>query len=301
MTPVNPFQIEGKWFKGNLHTHTTGSDGDRSPAQIVEHYRKQGYDFLYLTDHNKVTQPAGLSSDEFLVMPGAELSGTGDENRYGYHLVALNIWETDGITTAMDAQEVIDRVRAKGGEVVVAHPYWSVLTMQDLLRLERYIGIEVYNTSCYYSIAKGHSLVHWDALLTRGRKVWGVAADDVHWHFNDHRPNDACGGWVMVKAPALTEQNILNALRNGCFYASNGPAMDDITAGEATVRARVSESRSINFIADYARGESFTSLDGKPLTKAEFKLRGKEKYLRVECVRADGQAAWSNPLWVKEL
>jgi len=294
----NPFKMDGKWYKGNLHTHTTSSDGDKSPREIVAHYHKQGYDFLFITDHEQVTNIAGLSSDDFLVMPGAELGAMGDEGGYGYHLVALNIWEKDGITTAMDAQAVIDAVCAKGGAVIVAHPYWSVLTIQDLLRLERYIGIEVYNTSCYFSIAKGHSLVHWDALLSRGRKVWGVAADDVHWHFNDHRPVDACGGWVMVKAPALTEQNVLNALRKGHFYASNGPIIHDVTVGGEIVIAKVSESRIINFIADCARGESFTSLDGRPLTSAEFKAKGKEKYLRIECVRADGQIAWTNPLWV---
>ncbi|NOZ20346.1 MAG: PHP domain-containing protein, partial [Planctomycetes bacterium] len=35
----NPFGTEGKWYKGNLHTHTTGSDGEKSPAEIVAHYR----------------------------------------------------------------------------------------------------------------------------------------------------------------------------------------------------------------------------------------------------------------------
>ncbi|HIE52199.1 MAG TPA: hypothetical protein EYP85_10605 [Armatimonadetes bacterium] len=296
----NPFAIEGRWFKGNLHTHTTNSDGDRSPVQIVEHYRNQGYDFLFITDHNRVTEVRGLSSADFLVLPGAELSAKGDEARNGYHLVALNIGDTEGLSPDLEAQEVIDRVREKGGEVVVAHPYWSALTIHDLLRLEGYIGLEIYNTSCFYSIAKGHSLVYWDALLARGCRVWGIAADDVHWHFNDHRPNDACGGWIMVKAPALTVDNILAALRQGHFYASNGPTIEAIRMGEQSITAQASKSRSINFIADGSRGESFTSLDGRPLSWAEFTPAGKEKYLRVECIRADGTAAWSNPLWLGE-
>ncbi|MEW6354945.1 MAG: CehA/McbA family metallohydrolase [Planctomycetota bacterium] len=293
-----PFKTEGNWYKGNLHTHTTGSDGDRSPAEIAAHYRAQGYDFLAITDHGKVTDIAGLSHDDFLVLPGAELSASGAEFNYGYHLVAVNIWEVDGLASNMDAQDVINAINAKSGIAIVAHPYWSALTIHDLMRLEGYIGIEVYNTSCWHSIGKGHSMIHWDALLSKGRNVWGMATDDVHWHFNDHRPVDACGGWVMVKAPALTEQNIVNALRAGQFYASSGPTIEDITVSDEIVAATVSPSRAIHFICDNGRGEAFTSPEGKPITSAEFKPKGKEKFLRIQTVAPDGGMAWSNPLWV---
>ena len=42
---------EGTYKKGNLHTHTTWSDGMHTPKETAEHYRSQGYDFLALTDH----------------------------------------------------------------------------------------------------------------------------------------------------------------------------------------------------------------------------------------------------------
>jgi len=295
----NPFEMEGNWYKGSLHTHTTGSDGEKSPEELAEHYRSQGYDFLYITDHGKVTDTDGLGSDDFLVLPGAELGASGDEGKRGYHLVALGIREADGLSSAMDAQEVIDGIGEKGGVAVVAHPYWSALTIHDILRLTGYIGIEVYNTSCDYSIGKGHSHVYWDGLLSRGRCVWGVADDDVHWHFNDHRPLDACGGWVMVRAPELTEGSVLDALRNGHFYASNGPMIDEISVGPDSVIAHASDSKTIGFIADASRGESFTSPEGKMLSSAEFRPRGGEQYLRVECTDCDGRTAWSNPLWVE--
>jgi predicted metal-dependent phosphoesterase TrpH len=44
------FLMEGKWYKGNLHTHTNNSDGVLSPAQMAEQYRAAGYDFLCITD-----------------------------------------------------------------------------------------------------------------------------------------------------------------------------------------------------------------------------------------------------------
>lgn len=38
-------------LRGNLHAHTTFSDGVRTPAALVEEYERRGYDFLAITDH----------------------------------------------------------------------------------------------------------------------------------------------------------------------------------------------------------------------------------------------------------
>ena len=45
-------EVEAKWWKGNLHTHTHWSDGDDYPEQIAKWYKTNGYHFLTLTDHN---------------------------------------------------------------------------------------------------------------------------------------------------------------------------------------------------------------------------------------------------------
>ena len=49
---------DGNWYKGNLHTHTTQSDGAVSPEEMMACYRKAGYDFLALSDHNRLTRVA---------------------------------------------------------------------------------------------------------------------------------------------------------------------------------------------------------------------------------------------------
>lgn len=45
---------EGTWYKGNLHTHTLWSDGDDYPEMIADWYKRNGYHFLGLSDHNKI-------------------------------------------------------------------------------------------------------------------------------------------------------------------------------------------------------------------------------------------------------
>ena len=60
---------EGTYKKGNLHTHTTWSDGMHTPKETAEHYRSQGYDFLALTDHWVYGIHPELNRDDFLLFP----------------------------------------------------------------------------------------------------------------------------------------------------------------------------------------------------------------------------------------
>ena len=46
-----PFDKPGQWWRGNLHTHSTVSDGKRPPEYVIAAYRDEGYDFISLTDH----------------------------------------------------------------------------------------------------------------------------------------------------------------------------------------------------------------------------------------------------------
>ncbi len=65
-------------LKGNLHAHTTFSDGRRPVAEVIARYREMGYDFLAITDHeDRVGEdywfniPSG--DDRLLVLAGIEL------------------------------------------------------------------------------------------------------------------------------------------------------------------------------------------------------------------------------------
>src|SRR2546430_883068 len=45
-----------RYWKGNLHTHSFWSDGDDSPEMIADWYRRHGYHFLTLSDHNVLSE-----------------------------------------------------------------------------------------------------------------------------------------------------------------------------------------------------------------------------------------------------
>ncbi len=298
MTPAsfaNPFKEDGSWFKGNIHTHTTNSDGALNTHQISLLYQSKGYDFLFITDHGKVTDVKELSDSfrgEFLVISGVELDIGESTVGTKYHLVGLNL---DRLIESDNPQSAINEISKEGGEVVIAHPYWSSLTINDLLKLDGYLGMEIFNTTCHFSVAKGDSAVHWDDLLIRGRFVFGFAVDDAHWHFNPHRPVDACYCWIMVKARSLKEESLMNSIRNGLFYSSNGPKIFTVDIDEKSVRVESSSARAINFITKNGIGERFTALN-EPIVDAEYKLKGIEKYLRIEVEDENGGTAWTNPI-----
>ena len=63
------FENEGKWFKGNLHMHTTLSDGRLDPDSARAEYRKAGFDFISITDHWRLSKsiPAEEGGDLYLI------------------------------------------------------------------------------------------------------------------------------------------------------------------------------------------------------------------------------------------
>ena len=99
----NPFTSPGQWYRANLHAHTTNSDGDLSPEDCAEFYRRAGYDILALTDHWCVSEvgarpavPPRTGSIRArqavpLVVPGVELDGGRPAQGTSYHIVGLNL------------------------------------------------------------------------------------------------------------------------------------------------------------------------------------------------------------------
>jgi hypothetical protein len=299
----NPFEADGIWFKGNLHAHTRRSDGDLEPGELARRYAEMGYHFLSITDHNKLTSLDDAERYGLLLIPGEEVGIGLSEAGTNFHFVIIGIkreWTKPQDVSSKDIQpqSFIDEVREQGGEVILCHPYWSQLTVHDIISLDGYIAVEIFNTSCHYSIGKGFSTTHWDDLLVRGRFVWGLAVDDAHFHFNEHRPADLCGAWVMVKCQALTEIDVLDALKRGMFYSSTGPQIYDVRIEDNRIWVRSSPVATITFISDNGKGERWTAIDSDTITEAHYTLRGSERFLRIECMDAYGNLAWTNPMGI---
>jgi hypothetical protein len=290
----NPFQEPGDWYKANLHTHTTASDGQADLIERVEQYGERGYAVLAITEHGVVSSAAHLSTKDLLVVDGVEVSVAPLRDTPLYHLVCLNIAQEATIPDAVDANDVIAWTREEGGESLVAHPYWSGNDARDLLALSGHVGIELHNASCC-EIGKATSTVHWDNVLARGARLPAVAVDDAH---SERRGPDLFGGWVELKMTELSVPAVLEALRTGCYYSSTGAQILGFHLQGDTVHLRCAPARQVRLIGSKWNGRGFWAAEDRPLTQVEAQVEKQWGYVRAEVVAADGTCAWSNPIYL---
>ncbi len=281
----NPYSgSEGTWYKGQLHSHSTKSDGDLSPAEAAARYAGLGFAFVALSDHHYVTK---LKGSGILVL-GQEYSKGSTESglEYNPHMNGINI--SYGPSESLSQQQRIDNIVSQRGIVVLNHPTTMFFSydLGDLTALRNYTAMEIYNG---YSdgVLAGNPVALWDDILSTGRIVWGTAGDDAH------AADDYGQGWIVVKVTGkLTTASVISAIKRGSFYASQGPTVEDIRFNGSTFSVSSPGADSISF---YGR-------DGRHLkTEAgghsNYTIDGSEGYVRAE-INDDGLKAWSQPVFV---
>ncbi len=293
----DPFSIAGQWFKGNLHVHTTASDGRMTPQETVASYAEHGYDFLSITDHEAVTETAGLDDKGMLLIPGIELGGGRTDLDSSYHMVAIGAKGPMEYDTQWSAQKLIDYGTENAEFVFMAHPYWLSLTLADMIDLDGCIGLEVYNTFCHHDVGRGESGELWDDLLARDKRMLGFAVDDAHG-----AELDAWIGYIMVKAPACEYDDIIEAIKAGSFYSSNGPTISNIKREGDRLLVECSPCQEVCAVcpAPGLGGTNWRTEQKPPLTEIELQLFEGSDPVRIECIDAEGNKAWSNPMWLPD-
>ena len=80
--------LGNKRYKINLHTHTTVSDGRKTPEEAARIYKEKGYDAIAITDHWKVGEERELEG--LKIFWGCEYDfGVDTTEERVYHIVAL--------------------------------------------------------------------------------------------------------------------------------------------------------------------------------------------------------------------
>jgi len=294
-----PFDRPGRFYRGNLHTHSTRSDGTLAPEAVVAAYRERGYDFLALTDHflprygYPITDTRAWRDAGFTTLLGAELHAPALEVGEPWHIVAVGLPPDFAPPDAAETGPALaGRAAAAGAFVGMAHPAWYSLTLDDALALEAAHAVEVYNVTCANLNDRADSWHLAEMLLARGRRLLAYAADDAHF---TARP-DAFGAWVQVRAEALDPDALLAALKAGHFYSSQGPELRDVAVVGDQLRVACSPVEAIYL---GGRGSPRAARFGDGLTGAEFALAPfGGGYCRVTVVDGAGRRAWSNPIWL---
>lgn len=306
MTQLPAFTAPGRFWRGNLHTHSTMSDGVLTPEEVCRRYAAEGYDFLALTDHfvgiwgYPIVDTVAMRTNRFTTILGAELHSGVMANGELWHILAVglppdftppNSPHFSPVAGQESGPEIAARAVAAGAFVAIAHPQWSGLTLADARSLSAAHAVEVYNHGCATGCDRPDGFAIADLLLTEGRRLSMVATDDAHFSEPDH-----FGGWVMVKAEENTPEALLASLKAGTFYSSQGPELRDVRIEGKRV---VVESSAVASVIVQGAGTGAKAVHGHSMTCAEVPVErlNDSPWLRVTVVDAAGKRAWSNPVW----
>jgi hypothetical protein len=292
------FSRSGSFFKGNIHTHSTNSDGKLAPADVCKAYREKGYDFLVMTDHFMevygfpVTDTRPYRTDDFTTIIGAELHAP--ETCVGeiWHIKSIGLpFDFEPLREGETGPEIAKRAHDAGAFIGIVHPSWYGLTHDDARELPFAHAVEIYNHGSAVEVDRGHDWPFLDVLLNEGKRMSGYAVDDAH-----ELTHDWLGGWVMVQSDENDPDALLESLKAGRYYSSMGPEIHDIAIEGDKVTVRCSPASVISL---QGRGSRSKREMGDDLETATFDLYPFENsYFRVTVHDAKGCRAWSNPYWL---
>ncbi len=281
-TPYSPYaDLPTNVYKGQTHIHTTRSDGLDTPDVTARAYRRAGYEWIVLTDHDVVTSACAI--DGLLIISGAEQSVDDFLPGPRPHIVGFPLREGE---TSHSLEAVLGNAVS-----VVAHclynPGGEGHTGREIaLANPGYTCFEVYNATADALDGGTYGEDVFEELLSHGHRVWAVAADDCHGV-------DWSGATaVYVFADALTEANVVAALRAGRFYTTQGPLLTIADDG-VVFSVETSEPATIEFVGSTGPLQVSTRA-----TCAAYRYAGCEGYVRARVTRdADGKIAWTNPIF----
>ncbi len=277
----------GAWLRGNLHTHTTQSDGAHERQEVIDRYAAAGYDFLMLSDHDVHTTDEDLAA---LDAKGLVLIAGNEITRDGVHV--LHVHADCHVAPHSERQQVLDEINAGRGFSIIAHPNWysefDHCSHENLRSWQGYAGLEIYNGVIGRLEGSPYATNHWDRLLKHGRRAWGFAHDDFH----NAGLGDLGLGWNMVYARERSPGAVAEALRTGRFYASTGVVISAIEVEANVIRLETANAERIVGLCNTAR--RFAVVDA-PV--AEFEVPGDATYVRFECWGQGEQFAWTQPFW----
>jgi len=293
-----PFGQPGRFFKGNLHTHSTNSDGAYAPAEVIDRYHGAGYDFLTLSDHFlevydwPVTDTRDLRRDDFTTIVGAELHVSKMLNGEIWHVLAIGLPPEFAAPDADEGIVALSRRAADAGAFIgLVHPEWNGMTPEDANLIDCAHAVEVYNHGSHVENERGNGWALCEVLLNQGRRMTAFATDDAHGVHHD-----AFGGWTQVRAEALDPNLILESLKAGHYYSSQGPEIHDVRVDGDEIVVACSPA---SLIIAQGRGSRVKYLKGEAMTEGRLPLdRFKDSFFRVTVRDDQGLKAWLNPVWL---
>lgn len=303
-----------KQYISNLHCHTTLSDGRRTPEEIRDAYKAQGYSVVAFSDHDNYFDHSDFCTDDFVAINSfeADISDNvvkSSSFRRCYHLNAFNIKgdkhvdlpPTPDYRDKKAINEYVASLRQLGFIVMYNHPYWSMQTREDYIDLKGCDIVEVYNNSVFIEGGDNGQEHVYDEMLRKGQKLYCVMADDNHneFPFGDVRC-DSFGGKTVFIADSLSYESIMSAMISGSFYCTMRPEIYELTFENGNVHIECSDAARIAVSTAGRQTKCLHAKPGESVTQADFTVSEDDIYFRIEVLGHDGKRADTNAYFMAD-
>ena len=323
-----------RYFKANLHTHSTISDGQLSPQEVKQAYKDLGYQILAITDHNIIVDHSAMTEPDFLMLTGVEVNHNSRNYRprfdgqvYHLNLIAKrpdNLWfpgapekrfplsqaykekmQYEGMSSEYSPDAVnamIAKANEKGFLVMYNHPTWSGQSYPDYAPLKGLWAMELRNGECYMLGNNENNARVYKDLLNLGNHIYPVGTDDMH------QPRALGQAWIMVAATALTYDSVITALESGNFYMSCGPQIYSLEINGNVLKVTCSDAMSVALESHgrfarrvTAEGDNWIHTADFDLTSFFEKADSESMYIHLTITAPNGTYAATRPYYLKEL
>ncbi len=308
------FRPQAGWYRGELHAHSSLSDGYHPPSKLVEVAKTEGLDFLAITDHNRIDAFPRFDPDpDLLIMPGIEITlQNGHFNIYGVE--GWSDWMENiciGMLTIKLAgkyrttTELMRRTASQGLINSINHPFRGPGEWQDDTTELRYVHcLEILNKPDWPDDSRGNprAVTLWTRLLNAGYRITAIGGSDHH--VLEVRPGEKRHterlGWPRnyIYAEQLSGAAILAGLRQHRVYVSMGPEVSfraqfdgslyDIGADMGDLRGTITFSGSVSECSIPASAQIVK--DGQPV--AEFPVHDGQARIQFSDRAVTSHSAW---------
>ncbi len=328
---------EGKFYKANLHCHTTVSDGTFSPEEIKQKYLEKGYSIIAYTDHDVLVTHDDLTDDNFLALNGYEMEFIhaelpSDNSRRSCkktaHLCFIAIDKDNKkpcclhrtkyfignaknhVGRSMDDPTIIDFEREYSPECIntvikrCREAGYFITYNHPTWSTERYYDYINYKGMHAMEIVNGDCRAcGYDEYNPRVYDDFLDIGNKIYCVATDdtHGQRGMFIGWTMIKADKLEYNTITKALIEGNFYASEGPEIKELYVEDGFLCIETSPAREICFQNSKRRSINAYNNDGTLVTCAKFPIYDNDGYVRITVIDEKGKHANTNAYDAKEI
>ena len=307
-----------KQYKANLHCHSVLSDGHKTPQELKEMYKGEGYSILSITDHEYPKAHPYLNDKDFLMITGYETYMRPDPNcRYDAYEreIHINLFARDPENEAIVCynpkyckymseedkeklkkvgtqktreyspeyiNEFIKIAKENGYIAAYNHPWWSLEDEPDILAYEGFFSMEMCNYSAYLDGCMEYNGRVYDKMLRKGRRIACHAADDNHNAYPRGSVGfDSFGGFAMIMPEEFTYESVIQAMEKGEIYSSMGPTFKEVSMDGNKIHIECSDVERICVFTGSKEPKIKFANVGETINSADFVIDDRAKYVRV--------------------